>query len=247
MSSAQLARAWYIAAKDIRTYYFKPPLISWGILLPVVFLLAFYLREPGDISTSAPGLIGLTVLFGATSVEAVVISFEKRVGAMERLVMAPVTVSALLIGKTLSGVLFGLATGTLVWLVSTLAWGLPLASGVPLLVILLGSTAFALLGTLISLAVREVFDAMTLSNLFRFPMMFLSGVFIPVTALPPVLQGIASVLPLTYTVDALRHLLLDGAGALYPLWADALASVLFAAGLYLGARLLMQRRLEDLL
>jgi len=247
MSRQQLARAWYITAKDIRTYYLKAPIISWALLLPLVFLLAFYLRAPGDIRAAAPGLIGLTVLFGATSVEAVVISFEKRIGAMERLVMAPVTVNALLIGKTLSGALFGLGTGTLVWLASTLVWGLPLAAGAPLPVILLGSIAFALLGTLISLLVREVFDAMTVSNLFRFPMMFLSGVFVPVTALAPVLQGVASLLPLTYTVDALRHLLLGGAGAFYPLWADILASVIFAAGLYLGALLLMQRRLEDLL
>jgi len=247
MNRAQLARAWYITAKDMRTYYLKAPLISWGILLPVVFLLAFYLRAPGDIAEAAPGLIGLTVLFGATSVEAVVISFEKRIGAMERLVMAPVTVNALLIGKTLSGALFGLGTGTLVWLASTLVWGLPLAAGIPLLIILLGSVAFALLGTLISLAVREVFDAMTVSNLFRFPMMFLSGVFVPVTALTPVLQVIASLLPLTYTVDALRHLLLGGAGAFYPLWVDVAASVVFAVVLYLWTLLLLQRRLEDLL
>jgi ABC-2 type transport system permease protein len=166
---------------------------------------------------------------------------------MERLLMAPISVSALLIGKTASGALFGLASGALVWLGSTLAWGLPLAAGMPLLVILLGSATFALLGVLISLLMREVFDAMTLSNFFRFPMMFLSGVFVPVAALAPALQVVASLLPLTYTVDALRHLLLGGAGALYPLWADLLASTAFAAALYLAALALMRRRLEDLL
>ncbi|NLD73678.1 MAG: ABC transporter permease, partial [Chloroflexi bacterium] len=36
MNLDQLARAWHIAAKDIRTYYLKPPLISWGMLFPVV-------------------------------------------------------------------------------------------------------------------------------------------------------------------------------------------------------------------
>ncbi len=247
MTRAQLARAWYITAKDVRTYYLTPPVISWGILFPVVFLLAFYLRAPDDIRSAAPGLIGLTVLFGATSMQAVVIAFEKRIGAMERLVMAPVTVNALLVGKTLSGTLFGLATGTIVWLASIPVWGMPLAAGAPLLIILLGSATFALLGTLISLVMREVFDAMTLSNYIRFPMMFLSGVFVPVTALPLALQVIASLLPLTYTVDALRHLLLGGAGAFYPLWADVLATLVFAAGLYLGALALLQRRLEDLL
>ena len=108
---AQLARAWHITAKDIRTYYLKPPLISWGMLLPVVLILAFYLRDPGDIRESVPGLVGMTVLFGATSVEAVAIAFEKRIGAMERLLMAPITPYALVIGKTASGTIFGLGTG----------------------------------------------------------------------------------------------------------------------------------------
>jgi ABC-2 type transport system permease protein len=247
MSRDQLARAWYITAKDIRTYYLKPPLISWGLLLPAVFILAFYLRAPGDIRTVAPGLIGLTVLFGATSVEAVAIAFEKRIGAMERLLMAPVSVSALLLGKAAGGAIFGLATGTLVWLGASQVWGLPLAWGLPLLVILLGSVAFALLGVVISLVMREVFDAMTLSNVFRFPMMFLSGVFVPVAGLPAALQVVAALLPLTYTVDALRHLLLAGAGAFFPLWLDLAAAAAFVAALYLAALVLMRQRLEDLL
>jgi len=39
-------QAYYIARKDLKAYYLKPPLISWGVMLPVVFLLAFYLRNP---------------------------------------------------------------------------------------------------------------------------------------------------------------------------------------------------------
>ncbi|HHX65553.1 MAG TPA: ABC transporter permease, partial [Chloroflexi bacterium] len=55
----QIAKAWYIARKDMRTYYLKPPLISWGMLFPAVMILAFYLRDPGDIRAAAPGLIGM--------------------------------------------------------------------------------------------------------------------------------------------------------------------------------------------
>ncbi len=76
----QLARARFIVWKDLRTYYLKPPLISWGILFPASMILAFYLRNPNDFRGVVPGLIGLTLLFGATSMEAIVIAFEKRVG-----------------------------------------------------------------------------------------------------------------------------------------------------------------------
>jgi len=247
MIRQQLARAWAIARKDIRVYYLKPPLISWGMLFPVVMILAFYVRSPGDIRTVAPGLIGMTVLFGATSMEAVVIAFEKRIGAMERLMMAPISPAALVAGKAASGALFGAATGSIVWLLSVVAWGLPFRPVGTLLAILLGSIAFSLMGVIISLLMKEVFDAMTLSNVFRFPMVFLCGVFSPVAALPRALTFVARALPLTYTVEALRHLLLGGLGTSAPLAVDLIASVLFAAGLYWAALKLMEHRLEDLI
>lgn len=245
--TGQLARAWYVTAKDIRTYYLKPPLVSWGMLFPVVMVLASFLRSPGEISSAAPGLVAMTVLFGATSVEAVVITFEKRIGAMERLVMAPLTHHALLVGKAASGALFGTVSGAIVWLVSSLAFGLPLAGGLPLVAIAVGSATFSLLGVVISLLMREVFDAMAFSNLIRFPMIFLGGVFVPVTAMAPALRGVASALPLSYTVDALRHLTLGGLGAYYPLWLDWVAVVAFGALLYVAAHRLLRHRLEDLL
>lgn len=242
---AQLAKAWHITAKDMRTYYLKPPLISWGMLFPAVMILAFYLRAPADIQEAAGGLAALTVLFGATSVEAVVISFEKRIGALERLLMAPITPYTLLVGKTLSGTLFGTLAGGAVWFFSSLAWGLPLVPWWPLAVILLSSLAFSMLGVIISLLMREVFDAMTVSNLLRFPMIFLCGVFMPLERLPLALRFIAKFLPLTYTVDALRGL--SHTGGIYPITLDLAVLVAFSGLLYGIAWLLMRQRLEDLL
>ncbi|OGO04130.1 MAG: hypothetical protein A2Y73_05440 [Chloroflexi bacterium RBG_13_56_8] len=244
---AQLTRAWHITAKDMRTYYLKPPLISWGMLFPLVMILAFFLRDPSDIRTVLPGLIGMTMLFGATSMEAVVIAFEKRIGAMERLLMAPLSSSALVVGKAASGALFGTATGCLVWLIGSIIWRMPWAVGGVILITLLGSLAFSLLGVLISLLMREVFDAMTLSNFFRFPMVFLCGVFVPLPELTPALRVVAYFLPLTYPVDALRHLLLDGTGVYFPLWVDVAVSAVYVAALYVATLKLMQHRLEDLL
>ncbi|HHX45080.1 MAG TPA: ABC transporter permease [Chloroflexi bacterium] len=246
MSRDQLARAWHIALKDIRTYYLKPPLISWGMLFPAVMILAFYLRSPGDIRALAPGLVALTVLFGATSVEAVVIAFEKRIGAMERLVMAPISHAALLIGKGASGALFGTMTGAIVWASASLALGLALHPAA-LLVIALGSVAFALLGVLIALLMREVFDAMTVSNFVRFPMIFVCGVFMPFASMAPALRVVATVLPLSYTVDGLRHLMVSGNGSAFHLWLDLVAVAAFAALLYAACYRLLEHRLEELL
>ena len=246
MNRDQLARACQIATKDMRTYYLKAPLVSWGLLFPAAMILAFYLRGPSDIRMVIPGLVAMTVLFGATSVEGVVIAFEKRIGAMERLVMAPVSNAALLVGKSASGAVFGTATGALVWLVAGLALDLPLAP-MGLLVIAVGSITFSLMGVLTALVVREVFDAMAVSNAFRLPMTFLCGVFAPIASMAPALQIVASILPLTYTVDALRHLELGGSGAHYALWVDLTVGIVYAVLLYVACYRLMQQRLEELL
>jgi ABC-2 type transport system permease protein len=50
-----------------------------------------------------------------------------------------------------------------------------------------------------------VFEAQTFSNFFRFPMLFLCGLFIPVTDLPKVLRPLSYALPLTYGVDLLKQ------------------------------------------
>ncbi|MGI6206669.1 MAG: ABC transporter permease [Anaerolineae bacterium] len=244
---AQLLRAWYICRKDLRAYYRKPPLISWGLMFPAAMVLAFYLRNPGDIGQMVPGLIGITLLFGATSMEVVAIAFEKRIGALERLAMAPVSVATILLGKVATGAIFALVLGAVVTLVALTFTGVPALSAGLLLslsvTLILGSVVFSLLGAFVSVAVKEVFDAMTLANYFRFPMLFLSGTFAPLAATPDLLRWLAYLMPLTYVVDALRHALrLPAAVPLVLDWAVVLG---FTVLLALGTGRTLVRQLEE--
>jgi len=245
----QIKRAWYICRKDLRAYYLKPPLISWGLMFPAAIALAFYLRNPGDIGEVIPGLVGITLLFGATSMEAVVIAFEKRVGALERLAMAPVSPAAILLGKASSGAILALGLGIVVT-----AAALPFARAdavsftdlcCTLVTLLLGAAVSSLLGAFVSVAVREVFDAMTLANYFRFPMIFLCGVFAPLTNMPQLLQWVAYCLPLTYVVDALRQPLQGAQGMAFSVALDWGLTALFSLVLYLVAWRLLVRKLEE--
>ncbi|MFH1485592.1 MAG: ABC transporter permease, partial [Chloroflexota bacterium] len=56
-----LRAIYYIALKDMKTYYLKPPAISWGIVFPLAWILAFYLRNPRNFDELVPGLIAMTV------------------------------------------------------------------------------------------------------------------------------------------------------------------------------------------
>ncbi len=196
--------------KDLRAYYFKPPNISWGILFPFAFVLAFVIRDGASLDLArlgqlAPGLLALTLLFGTSSMEAIVITFERRIGALERLLLAPLRLPALLASKLLGGMVFGLATTVVVLIVMLAVFGAFRVNwALLLLTLVLAAAAFSALGVLISVSVQEVFEAQTLANAFRFPMMFLGGVFVPVASLPLWLQVVARALPLTYAVEALR-------------------------------------------
>ena len=233
----------YIGLKDLRAYYFKPPNISWGILFPFAFVLAFAIRNPGNMQDLVPGLLGLTILFGTSSMEAIVIVFERRVGSLERLLLAPIRLPALLVGKLLGGMVFGL-TVTLVVLGVALAifGGRGINWPLLILVLLLSAAAFAALGAFVSVAVEEIFEAQTLANFIRFPMMFLGGVFVPVAAMPKGLQVIARTLPLTYSVEALQAALAGGS------WPAAgiglLVLTAFAVILFLLAVEVLARRLD---
>jgi ABC-2 type transport system permease protein len=231
----------YIALKDLRAYYLKPPNISWGIIFPFALILAFSIRQPGEVWELLPGLLGMTLLFSTTSMEAIVITFERRVGALERLLLAPVSLPALLMGKVVGGMVFGLVTTVAVLAVAGL--GLR-GTNWPVLVLtlFLSAAAFSTLGAFVSVAVREVFEAQTLANFIRFPMIFLGGVFVPLPDLPSPLRVVARVLPLTYAVEAMQGALTGAAP--WMLGLDLPILTAFAMTFFALAAMVLARKLD---
>jgi len=138
---------------------------------------------------------------------------------------------------------FGLTVTLVVLAVALLIFGAGGTNWLLLfLTLLLSATAFSALGAFVSVAVKEVFEAQTLANFIRFPMMFLGGVFVPVESLPGWLQIVARLLPLTYAVEALRAALSGGAWATAALDLGALSA--FSVVLFLLAVYTLSRRIE---
>jgi ABC-2 type transport system permease protein len=122
-----------------------------------------------------------------------------------------VRLPALLAGKVLGGIVFALATTLVVLLPTAVFFGLRGINWWLLLItMVLAAAAFSSMGALISAAVKEVFEAQTLANAFRFPMMFLGGVFVPVASLPLGLRIVARALPLTYVTEGLEVATMGG-------------------------------------
>jgi ABC-2 type transport system permease protein len=98
----------------------------------------------------------------------------------------------------------------------------------------------ALTGLLIAVSAKQVFEAQTFSNFFRFPMLFLCGLFIPISSLPLVLRPVSYCLPLTYGTDILRSTI-AGTNTLPPLLSFGVL-LLFSAALFFICRYNINRK-----
>jgi ABC-2 type transport system permease protein len=92
---------------------------------------------------------------------------------------------------------------------------------------ILTAVSSTFLGLFVAVAVSEVFEAQTFSNFLRFPMIFLCGLFIPVSSLPVFLRPLSYILPATWGTDLLRRAI-TGSGAF-----DALAALAILASMSL--------------
>jgi ABC-2 type transport system permease protein len=229
---------WNILVKDMRAYYLKPPNISWGLIFPLAWTGMFFIRSGSgldSIRALLPGVMAVSVLFGTTSMLAVTVTFEKRGRSFERLLLAPIPLELLMLAKTTGAILFGVANAFVPVILAAFLTDLSgvnwiaLAPAVALIAI---SSAF--LGLFIAASVSEVFEAQTFSNFFRFPMLFLCGLFFPIEKLPVLLRPLSYAMPLTYGADVL-HASIRQAGRM-PLALDfvllaAFCAVLFAVSL----------------
>ncbi|MGD8560984.1 MAG: ABC transporter permease, partial [Desulfarculaceae bacterium] len=199
---------WNILLKDMRTYYLKPPNVSWGIIFPLAWTGMFFIKSGSGLDSLPallPGVMAVSVLFGTTSMLAVTVTFEKKNRSFERLLLAPVPFELLMLAKTSGAIVFGVANAfvpvimaAFIFDLSQVAW----EALVPSVFLIAVSSTF--LGLFIAVAVSEVFEAQTFSNFFRFPMIFLCGLFFPVHKLPVFLKPLSYALPLTYGADALH-------------------------------------------
>jgi ABC-2 type transport system permease protein len=198
---------WNILSKDMKNYYLKPPNISWGLIFPFAWILMMFLRtKTFNVVEIFPGIIGMSVLFGTTSMLAVTITFEKKSRSFERLLLAPISLELLITAKITGAILFGIFNSILPILISVFYFNASIYNPISLFLgVCLLSIISTLFGLFISVSAKEVFEAQTYSNFFRFPMIFLCGLFVPITTLPIYLRIISYLLPVTYAMDFIRY------------------------------------------
>src|SRR4030042_6696825 len=236
----QLRRAVAIARKDIRIYYSKGPVVIFGVLFPVFLFLSFAMGRDLSLDFMIPGLLGMILFFTATSISPVVVPWEAQARTLERLMSCPVSLGTIIMGDVLASFAFGTAI-SLVPIIIGLALGITVSSPAILaLAVILAALCFASLGSVFSIPPTNLPATVNMiASVVKFPVVFISGIFIPLDEFPAWGQAIAYISPLTYFTDIARNSI-QGQSHL-PVAVDLLALLGFTA-LFLAVAMKMHQK-----
>jgi ABC-2 type transport system permease protein len=232
-----------ITEKNMRLYYTKPPVLMFGLLFPLFMFFAFFVGRHLDLVTFFPAFLAMMLFFTASSVGPLITPWEKREKTYERLLSYPVTQESIILGDIIAGAIFGIGISLLVWIAS--AFFVPVAvmhTGLFILAFILGTLACAALGVLLaSPASDSPPNVMIFSNLIRFPLIFISGIFVPLSQMQGWGLTLAYCSPLTYLVD-LFNAAMTGTSAFSP-FVDCSVLIVVFGGFILAARVIQRRNM----
>ena len=177
-----------------------------------------------------PAIIGMTVLFGCVFGMGEIVAGERERGELARLFMTPTSVATVIGGKIISKLVQETGRGIILIVAAIALFGIVINGSMLLtiLLLILGALCFIGFGIMISARVSSQEDFMQSVMPITMPMMFVSGVFYPIETMPWIFQKIAYILPLTYVNDALRAVMLKGAGV-GDIWLDIVVLLGFTA------------------
>ena len=169
-------------------------------------------RDLGYIDFLMPGVIGMAIMqLGLFSVAFSFVTM-KREGVLRRLLATPLDPTSLLIAQVITRLMVVIIQTVILAAVAVLLFGAEFAGNffAVLLAAAMGGAVFLAMGFAVSGWARTEQQAAPLANIVSLPMMFLSGVFFSREVLPGILQRITDYLPLTYLVEAIRGMTVEG-------------------------------------
>ena len=198
-----------------------PELIVFSVVQPVMFVLLFRYVFGGAIAVPGgsyvdflmPGIFVQTVMFGGVQT-GVGLAEDLNKGLIDRFRSLPMARSAVLTGRTLADLVRNVF---IVGLMIAVGFGVGFRVHTPwytflcaVLLLLYVGYAFSWLMSIIGLSVGSAESAQAASFPLIFPFVFASSAFVPTQTMPTWLRVFAEHQPVSYTVDAVRDLVLGG-------------------------------------
>jgi ABC-2 type transport system permease protein len=201
--------------RQLKRFWRSKPRIIGGLGQPLLFLFAlgmgfgpvFAAAGQGDyITFLAPGIIAMSVLFTAMF-NGIEVIWERQFGFLKETLVAPVSRTKIMLGKTLGGATVAAIQGTIVIILALLCGFRPVSIGgllLGLVFMFLIAVLFTAFGVAIASKMQDLHGFQLIISFIIMPLFFLSGSLYPLDNLPPSLHIATTIDPLTYGVDGLR-------------------------------------------
>jgi ABC-2 type transport system permease protein len=169
-------------------------------------------RSQRYIDFLVPGLLALTIMQISVAGSGYNIVEYRRKGILKRMFVTPIMPSQFIGGLVLARLVITVLQVSFLLAVAVMLLGVPVEGSVLQLILLIfvGSSIFLSLGFWMGSIAKTQQSIMLLGNLITLPQIFLSGVFFSVDSMPEALQPIAKVLPLTFVVNSIRDVVVNG-------------------------------------
>ena len=202
----ELRRSWAITVKDMKIYYLRPHALMFGILFPVALFFTFSVGRNMPPERLIPVLAAQTVFWSASSIGPASIPMERRMRTFERFLSAPISLISVLWGKMMAGFLFGLGITALAAGIGVAWSGQPVSNPLALVLgVVLSAMVYSAMGILFaSIPTGSPGEVVVPLNFVRIPLMFVSGMFIPLDQMPTMGVYAAFLSPLSHTLDLIR-------------------------------------------
>jgi ABC-2 type transport system permease protein len=242
VSTSKFHGLWALTNRELKKWYQQPFVFVMGIIQPILWLalLGKAMNLSAMIPSNIPGvsqsaimmqtfgttdyfsfmamsMVAFTVVF-TTAFTGMSVVWDKRLGFMNKLLSTPVSRSAIILSKVLSASVRSMFQAAIVMVI---AFGLGLVTGT-------NFAWYSILGVfaivfLLSFGLSSLFTALTLRStrmempqaifqLITLPLMFASSAYFPIDKMPDWLQVVASANPISYTIDAVRRLMVFSDG-----------------------------------
>ena len=192
--------------------------IITGLVGPLLYLLAFGYGLGGSMSSGSesylefivPGIIALSTLSCTFSTVAMKVLVQRLFYmSFDELLLCPVHISSIILGKCASGVIRALLSCTVLIIVGHLISPAVSIDPMALVVVFFAALTFSMLGLLAGMLTNKTQKLNMFSALVVVPMTFMCGTLFNVDALPSVASWVVYALPLTHVSALMRGIMLD--------------------------------------
>jgi ABC-2 type transport system permease protein len=205
-----------IAQRTITQLVRDPRTFILILIVPLVIssLVGVSLPSKQILNMTLPAILAMLILFFGFLLSGIAFLRERSQGTRERLMASPATRFDILVGYLLGFLLFAMLQTLILFFYAVYVLHAEFNGQLWQIIIfqiLIGVLAVCL-GIFVSAFARNEFQMIQFIPLIIVPQVFVCGLLFPVSGMPDYLQWLSKFLPLTYAVDGIRAMMLDGKG-----------------------------------